>query len=125
MSTPGWAGLAVDLGDHLMARETVCTGTSGDQHWSLAIREAGCAGAICTHTSGIPIQEGNSQGESVFILFLGGKFHFCCQSVPLENSFSQHQHVGRPGSCSVDELKWGKKVTFLSFLHPPTMIPSC
>ena len=23
MSTPGWAGLAVDLGDHLMARETV------------------------------------------------------------------------------------------------------
>lgn len=35
--------------------------------------------------------------------FLGGKkFHFCCQLVLLENSFSQHQHVGRPALSSID-----------------------
>lgn len=38
------------------------------------------------HMSGIPIPKGNSQGSSMFILFWGKKFHFCCQLVLLENS---------------------------------------
>lgn len=47
--------------------------------------------------------------DKACLSFLGGKFHFCCQLVLLENSFSQHQHVGRPALSSVDELKVGKK----------------